>query len=122
MNSKQVLALHAALFATLLLGSLALSYHIYTYPDTIPLAYLVMGTIVLGVPVAGSFVVYGGCVFTIWENQLRGREGRPKYPDSCVRHYAREWFGITLPKRGSALVLLLFLLLPMLTMLMRSFV
>ncbi len=120
MNFRIILAIHSVLFASLILGSLAVSVLQLVKPEMVPPGLVFVGAVIIAALVAGSFLLYRGCVFTIWENQFREREGKPQYSESCVRHYAYMWFGLNLPKRGSALVQAFLLLLPLVIALMRS--
>lgn len=113
--SKRTLFVHTVVFFVLVIGCFLSPLIAYAYPEAFRFyALWVFGGI--GVLILGSWYVYGGdCPLTVWENNFRKREGRKTYAGSCIDHYAKRWFGLTLPRHFSGIFPVAILLIPLLT-------
>lgn len=112
MKSKAMLAFHTLMFSAFSAGALSSPFIAFSYP-TIPGWYFLSATVVLFVFVVGSWTVFGGCPFTVWENNFREQERRGSaYEGPCIDHYAYEWFGLQVQGQRSTIVLVALLLLP----------
>jgi hypothetical protein len=112
MKSKTILTIHTLLFFSFVAVSLSLSMILFWYPGAVPGKIVVIGYSILAILVIGSWPTFGGCPFTVWENNFRKREGRKVYSGACINHYAKEWFGIILPSKFGTYLLIALLVLP----------
>ncbi|MBI5470681.1 DUF2784 family protein [Candidatus Kaiserbacteria bacterium] len=115
MNSKQMLVLHVVIFATFVAVSFELSYYVLQHPESISITYLGLGTLIFAIIVVGSWPLFGGCLFTTWENKRRSREGRATYTEPCIDHYVYRWIGFRFPGKSSTYMLIVLLVLPLAT-------
>jgi hypothetical protein len=110
-NAKAVLCLHVIGFFTLVSVSatspLLRIWHQQFYFDTFVPCLICFAIIVMG-----SWRVFKGCPLTVWENNLRQREGKPVYHGSCIVHYLAAWTGISLKRSISTGILVLIMLFP----------
>ncbi len=84
-----IIAIHTA-WAAWVVISLPLAF-IFPHYRSIYLALILFTT------VAG--LMFRPCPLTIWENRLRTNSGAGgSYDDSCVSHYLKQWFNLTLPR------------------------
>lgn len=113
MSARVVLAIHASVFFSFAAASLASPLLIYSYPDVFAGRYVVAGAGILMLLVIGSWPLFGGCPFTMWENKLRMEESGTPYSGPCIDHYAIRWFSIRLPAQLSTAGLIVLLALPM---------
>ncbi|MBX4205081.1 MAG: DUF2784 domain-containing protein [Candidatus Doudnabacteria bacterium] len=112
MTSRQVLALHTTLFIVFMITMGSTPFLAMIYPQFFSSAFF-LPTVVLGMALTlASWKLYGGCPFTVWENQARTKEGKEIYLGSCLPHYARLWFGLEIPTAIFNAILVAFLLLP----------
>lgn len=105
------LALHTAIFGSLALASLVLSYLLLTHQLPHYGTLIVFDVIVVGA--AATWIPYkGSCPFTIWENAERTREGKEPYSGPCIIRYAHQWFGLRLPHNADNVLTVLVFALP----------
>lgn len=110
--SRAVLVLHTLVFASLVVVCLASPLIALSYPDAFN-TYVLWFFGAIGVLILGSWYVYAGqCPLTVWENNLRKKEGKRPYTEPCMDRYALQWFGIRLPRRFSDIFPIAILLIP----------
>lgn len=95
MVSRGILFVHILIFLSFVGLSLASPLFVWLLPWDEGSKWL-LGTIVFGLVVIGSWRLWGECPFTIWENTWRRHEGRRTYRVACSEYYARE-LGLNLP-------------------------
>jgi len=113
--SRIVLFLHTLVFSALVLGCLASPIIAASYPDFFR-AYSLWFFGGIGILILASWYFYkGACPLTVWENNFRESEGKKAYAEPCMDRYAKQWFGMTLPKRFSDIFPVAILLIPLAT-------
>lgn len=95
MRSRIILFIHILIFLSYVGLSLASPLFVWLLPWDIGWRWL-LGIIVFGLVVIGSWCMWGECPFTIWENRWRKREGRSTYRVACSEYYART-LGLNFP-------------------------
>ena len=116
MKSKYILILHTTLFTTFVIGSIMASIAMVFFPEFLSGRYLFYFLMVLAVLIIGSWPLFGGCLFTKWENHYRELESLGlTYRGSCVIRYAKKWFNINLPGRLDVYILIILFILPAVT-------
>ncbi len=120
MLSRAILFVHVIIFCSFVGLSLASPLFVWLLPWQSAWPWL-LGTIVFGVAVVGSWRVWGECPFTIWENAWRKREGRPAYRGACTEHYG-PLFGIRLRPGQSTTLLELVATVPVVVLVVTFFV
>ena len=113
MRSSVILAIHTAMFATLMLASPSLSMTVIYYPEVVSGAQL-LALSVTGILVTfGLWRKYGQCPLTEREKEALINEGKQPYDGPWFSHYARVWFGLHLTERFGTFFSLAFLVGPM---------
>jgi hypothetical protein len=113
MRAKHILILHTTLLAIFIIGSTALSLFVMFYSEVMSGKYLFFTFLALLVFIVGSWPLFGGCPFTIWENHYRELENPGSgYRGSCMIKYMKEWFGFRLPGRFDIYIPVAFVVLP----------
>lgn len=113
MKSWQILAIHSSLYVVLAVFSFGSSAYIFAHPSAFSPKTVTLATIALAVCAVGTWPLFGGCPFTVWENRARTREGLQPYTSSCFNNYASKWFRYALPTHISGYVLTALVLLPL---------
>lgn len=114
MTSKHVLAIHIFIFTFFALASLSTPILVVFFPGFFSSFFYLLGAVLLVALVFSSWKSYGGCPFTVWENNFRKTESKETYSGSCLPHYAAKWLGLKLPTRFFTAVLFTLLFLPIL--------
>jgi hypothetical protein len=112
MNSKQILVLHTAIFVAFILGSLSSPLWAAYYPNFFESIFYLPSVVLLMMLTMASWRIFGGCPFTIWENNQRVKEGKLAYVGSCLPRYAQDWFGLSVSSKFATYFLVLCLLVP----------
>lgn len=112
MTSKGVLAIHTTVFALFVIAALSSPLLAIYHPALFsPQNLFALG--ILALLVIGSWPLFGGCPFTVWEKNLREREAQGSaYTKPCMDYYAYVWFGLHLPPHLNDVILIALLLLP----------
>ncbi|PIR69358.1 MAG: hypothetical protein COU47_03240 [Candidatus Niyogibacteria bacterium CG10_big_fil_rev_8_21_14_0_10_46_36] len=112
MTSKTVLILHSIVFGSFVLFSLSSPIFAVWYSEFFS-SYFFPAAIVLTPVVFGLWYMFRGCPFTVWENYFRKRERKLLIAkNSCIYHYALEWFNVRIPLRLIQPVLVLLFIIP----------
>lgn len=107
MTSRTILGLHVVIVLLIFGCGLGSPLVALAYPDFFKGIYFPIVEVgMLGTVFSWPFF-HGMCFMTLWENNLRRREGRRTYRGGCMDHYLNAWFGVTPPK-GVVTALLLF--------------
>lgn len=112
MSSRFYLILHTLLIVLFDVGSVGTAYILIQYPEVVSGKMVVMAFVTIGILFIGSWPLFGGCPFTVWENGARKREGKKPYSDACMMRYARRWFGWKMTRNEDTWIPVGFLLLP----------
>ena len=109
-SSKHIAFFHHVLFiGQVILAPLLIVLTLAGFLPPLWLASLgVFGLVVM----VGVWTWSTDCPPTRWENELRKKEGRPTYSDTCLIFYLHQYTGITLPRRYSSIVPLSFMIAP----------
>lgn len=112
-RSQKVRIFHTGVLTLFIITSLSSPFVALKYSRVFSW-YFFAGALILMVSVILSWEVYGGCPFTVWENDLKERE-QPgsSYAGSCIKHYLLEWFGINIPHNLVTTILVLLFVLPL---------
>jgi len=114
--SRLILFFHTTIFSSLIVGCIASPIIAASCPQFFRTYSLwVFGGIGLLILVSWYFYK-GACPLTVWENNFRKNEGRATYEGSCIDHYTKRWFRVTLPRHFSSAITLGVLVIPALTM------
>ncbi len=86
MKSRLIFFLHCCCLLSLVASSLASKLIKHTHPEFFA-GIFVPGLGLVSVLTLASWVLFGGCPLTKWENHWRLLEGRRMYHGSCMVHY-----------------------------------
>jgi len=112
MKARTILIIHTTIFLCFAFAAISSPYFALHYPEYFSaLNLIVFG--VIAVAVVGTWPLFGGCPFTIWENTAWKRENPSRaYRGACIDHYIERWFGIRLPDHLSTIALIVLFLIP----------
>lgn len=107
-----VLAFHTLLFLSFAAAMLYSPFFAMNHPEAFSLRNLGL-FFIIAVGTVGSWPLFGGCPFTIWENRAWHKENRNRlYKGACIDHYVKRWLGVNLPDGLSTKMLFGLFLIP----------